>query len=110
MKKLIVLSSVLSLVACSSTVPLNPGGSPKDPAFAFSADAPIKDPVQNRVTKNFAQVPDFEAHAMTRTEVITASEQCTDAKMKPFVEYATQKTDYGRVLTPVNVHCSPIRP
>jgi hypothetical protein len=105
MKKLIVLGFVSSLVACSSTTPLIQGGA-KDPAYAFSADSPIKDPVQNRVTKNFGQVPEFEAHAMTRMEVISASEQCQNAHMKPFVEYVTQKTDYGRVLTPINVHCT----
>lgn len=53
----------------------------------------------------YPQIPEFEAHALTRNEVIQGSSQCVDAGMKPFVEYITQKTEYGRVMTPVNVHC-----
>jgi hypothetical protein len=54
-------------------------------------------------------IPDFEARMLTRTEVINGAEQCKDAEMRPFVEYMSQKTSYGRVIVPVNVHCNPIR-
>lgn len=54
-----------------------------------------------------AKVPDFEVHAMTRSEVVTAINECESYDMKPFVEYLLQKTEYGKVLVPVNVHCNP---
>jgi uncharacterized lipoprotein YajG len=56
-----------------------------------------------------AKVPDFEVHAMTRSEVVNAINECESYDMKPFVEYLTQKTEYGKVLVPVNVHCNPTK-
>lgn len=56
------------------------------------------------------KVPDFEVRMLNRTEVITAINQCETNDMKPFVEYVTQKTEFGaKVMVPVNVHCDPIR-
>lgn len=55
------------------------------------------------------KVPDFDVHAMTRSEVVTAINECESYGMKPFVEYLAQKTEYGKVLVPVNVHCNPAR-
>lgn len=54
-----------------------------------------------------AKIPDFEAHAMSRSEVVTAINECESYDMKPFVEYILQRTEYGKVLVPVNVHCNP---
>ena len=54
-----------------------------------------------------AKVPEFEVHAMSRSEVVTAINECESYEMKPFVEYITQKTEFGKVLVPVNVHCNP---
>jgi starvation-inducible outer membrane lipoprotein len=45
--------------------------------------------------------------AMQRMEVIQASKECVRAKMKPNVEYTTQKMENGKVLVPINVHCEP---
>lgn len=50
--------------------------------------------------KNFT-----EPTTMHRTEVIQANRQCINAKMKPNIEYLSVKTDQGRVITPINVHC-----
>ena len=83
MKKLLILVPFLSLVACAST------------------NTPTK-PETNKV-------PDFDVHMMTRNEVITAINQCETNDMKPFVEYISQKTEYAKVMVPVNVHCDPIR-
>jgi hypothetical protein len=46
---------------------------------------------------------------MSRREVVRGVQECEDAGMKPYVEYLTQKTDYGKVLVAVNVHCDPKR-
>lgn len=46
---------------------------------------------------------------MERRDVIRGVTECEDADMKPYVEYVTQKTDHGKVLVPINVHCDPIR-
>lgn len=57
-----------------------------------------------------AKVPEFDVRMLSRTEVITAVNQCETNDMKPFVEYVTQKTEFGpKVMVPVNVHCDPIR-
>jgi hypothetical protein len=42
---------------------------------------------------------------MNRMEVIQAARECIRAKMKPNTEYLVTKTDAGKVLVPVNVHC-----
>lgn len=46
---------------------------------------------------------------MERRDVVRASEECVDAGMKPYIEYVTQKTNFGKVLVPINVHCDPKR-
>ena len=43
--------------------------------------------------------------AMDRDGVIQASRSCINTRMKPQVVYLTQKTDFGSVLVPVDVHC-----
>jgi len=45
--------------------------------------------------------------AMERNEVVQASKQCIYAKLRPNVEFVTAKTNSGKVLVPVNVHCQP---
>ena len=45
--------------------------------------------------------------AMDRNEVMSAAKQCIHARLKPNVEYLTAKTDSGKVMVPVNVHCEP---
>lgn len=46
--------------------------------------------------------------AMHRNEVVQAAKECVRAKLKPSVEYTSQKVNTGgRVLVPVNVHCEP---
>jgi hypothetical protein len=42
---------------------------------------------------------------MHRMEVIQASRQCIMSKMKPNTEYLVYKTEAGKVMLPVNVHC-----
>jgi hypothetical protein len=45
--------------------------------------------------------------ALSRNEVVMASKECIRARLKPNVEYVTQRTDGGKVLVPINVHCEP---
>ena len=45
--------------------------------------------------------------ALQRTEVVQGAKECIRAKLKPNVEYVTQKSDGGKVLVPINVHCEP---
>lgn len=47
----------------------------------------------------------IEPTSMHRTEVIQAVRECINAKLKPNIEYIPVKTEKGRVVTPVNVHC-----
>ena len=57
----------------------------------------------------FPKVPEFNVHAMTRSEVVTGVNECETAGMKSFVEYLAQKTEFGKVLVAVNVHCNPVK-
>lgn len=45
--------------------------------------------------------------ALDRMDVIKGNKDCQDAGLKPNVEYVVQKTDHGKVLVPINVHCEP---
>lgn len=45
--------------------------------------------------------------AMSRNEVVQASKECIRSRLKPNVEYVTQRSDGGKVLVPINVHCEP---
>ena len=45
--------------------------------------------------------------ALDRMDVIKGNKDCQDAGLKPNVEYVVQKTENGKVLVPINVHCEP---
>jgi len=45
--------------------------------------------------------------ALANTDVIKYNKDCVSAGMKPNVEYVVKKTDSGKVLVPINVHCEP---
>jgi len=54
------------------------------------------------------KVAEYEGpKAMTRVETVQAIKECQYAKLKPNVEYVIQKTNTGKVLVPINVHCDP---
>ena len=94
MKKLVVLSAIM-LTACASTPPERP-----EPIIIKSEALKPADPVvlgAERIEK------------MERREVIQAISECEDAGMKPYVEYVTQRTAFGKVMVPINVHCDPKR-
>lgn len=42
-----------------------------------------------------------------RQEVIFSAKECVNARMKPNIQYARQKTDHGIVMLPVLVTCEP---
>lgn len=50
-----------------------------------------------------------EPEALNRHGVITASRSCINTRMKPNVIYLPQETDFGSILVPVDVYCSPYR-
>jgi hypothetical protein len=45
--------------------------------------------------------------ALASLDVIKYNKACVGAGMKPNVEYVVKKTDSGKVLVPINVHCEP---
>lgn len=111
MKRLLLLSMVASLAACSSTPKFESRTESKEVrTFETTSTSNVKPTaVVDTANGGIPTVPDFEVRALTRTEVIAAVDQCKDNGMSPFVEYLSQKTPYGRVMTPVNVHCNPNR-
>ena len=82
MKKLFVILPLVALVGCASS---------------------------KTETVQYPTVPEFEVRMLTRNEVIGAANECENHDMRPFVEYISQKTAYGRVMVPVNVHCQVLR-
>jgi hypothetical protein len=86
MKKLLIVVPLVILVGCASS-----------------------QPVQTTTKVEIPTVPEFDVRMMTRSEVVSAVSECENHEMKPFVEYISQKTTYGRVMVPVNVHCNPLK-
>jgi len=113
MKRLVLLGMVASLAACSSTPKFESKTESKEvrtfETISTSNHKPTVEASATAANGGIPTVPDFEVRALTRTEVIAAVDQCKDNGMSPFVEYLSQKTPYGRVMTPVNVHCNPNR-
>jgi uncharacterized protein YcfL len=87
MKKLLIVLPLVVLVGCASSQP--------------TVTTPTKVEIPT--------VPEFDIRMMTRSEVVSAVNECENNDMKPFVEYISQKTTYGRVMVPVNVHCNPLK-
>lgn len=57
-----------------------------------------------------SNIPGYEGpKALDRPAVIQGARDCINARMKPTVEYLSQKTQYGVTMVPVNVHCDPYR-
>lgn len=104
MKLMMALMASLTLVACSTTKEFESRTESKD-----IRTVETKTTTKGDGTAVMPTLPDFEVRAMNRTEVIAAIDQCHENGMKPFVEYLSQKTPYGRVMAPVNVHCNPNR-
>ena len=46
---------------------------------------------------------------MSRDEIIDSAKQCQEARMKPVIIYVYQTTEFGKIKTPVNVHCEVYR-
>ena len=93
MRKFVLLCSAVLMTACTSRYEL------KDDVQVKPVEPP-KPPMVTGAEK---------IEKMERREVIQAVTQCEDAGMKPYVEYVTQRTDFGKVMVPINVHCDPKR-
>jgi hypothetical protein len=46
-----------------------------------------------------------KAKVIERAEVIRASKDCIDARMRPVIQSLPQKTDHGTIMYPVSVQC-----
>jgi uncharacterized protein YceK len=47
--------------------------------------------------------------ALERNAVIEGARSCVNTRMKPQIVYLPQKTEFGSVLVPVDVHCEPYK-
>jgi hypothetical protein len=53
-----------------------------------------------------SKIPGYEGpKAMDRGAVVQGARDCINGRMKPTVQYLSQKTEHGVVLVPVDVHC-----
>lgn len=48
-----------------------------------------------------------EPEMLKRHEVIQSNKECINAKMRPNVQYVSQKTEFGSLSVPVLVTCDP---
>ena len=46
-----------------------------------------------------------KAKVVERAEVIQASKDCINARMRPVIQSLPQKTDHGVIMLPVSVQC-----
>lgn len=46
-----------------------------------------------------------KAKVIERSEVIQASKDCINAKMRPVIQTLPQKTEHGTIMYPVSVSC-----
>jgi hypothetical protein len=55
-----------------------------------------------------SKIPGYEGPKfMDRGAVVQGARDCINGRMKPTVEYLSQKTEHGVTMVPVNVHCDP---
>lgn len=94
MKKMIFIFLALSLSACSST---------KQAKLDKAEKAESKQVADNLVGPKVAGYKDVEY--MNRNEVIQASKDCINARMRPIVQYVPQKTQFGTLMLPAVVNC-----
>lgn len=53
-----------------------------------------------------SKIPGYDGpKAMDRGAVVQGARDCINGRMKPTVQYLSQKTEHGVVLVPVDVHC-----
>ena len=75
---------------------------------------PVAEVVQQPVwlgapSNNPAVVSGFrDVEYMQRNEVIQASKDCVDNRMKPVIQYVPQKTIHGTIMLPAMVNCEVI--
>lgn len=46
-----------------------------------------------------------EPEVLSRVEVMQASKDCINARMKPNIQHLPQKTEHGTVMLPIYVNC-----
>ena len=82
---------------CSSTPPKHTLTEPIVTTVSAAQQAPV-------LVTNYRRPEE-----MDRAEIIDSVKQCQDARMKPVIIYVYQSTEFGKIKTPVNVHCETYR-
>ncbi|NBP03631.1 MAG: hypothetical protein EBU90_26760 [Proteobacteria bacterium] len=88
MRNIFVMIVLLSVTACSSTK------APK------TEKVEVPDNLIGPKVANYKEV-----EYLHRQEVIQASKDCINARMKPIVQYVPQKTQFGTLMLPAVVTC-----
>lgn len=87
------------IVGCSTQAPLQKNALAEPLVTTQSAPAPK--PV---LVNNYKRPEE-----LSREEIIDSAKQCQEARMKPVIIYVYQTTEFGKIKTPVNVHCEVYR-
>jgi uncharacterized lipoprotein YajG len=57
-----------------------------------------------------SKIPGYDGpKALDRGAVVSGARDCINGRMKPTVQYLSQKTEHGVVLVPVDVLCDPYK-
>jgi hypothetical protein len=100
MNKFLLALPFVLVVGCAS----------KPTVIEVEKSAPTPVAVTPKVPVEEAKIGKYDGPmALSRSEVIEGSRDCVNSKMKPTVEYLSQKTGKGVVMIPVNVHCDPYK-
>ena len=88
---ILTMATLLFMVGCSTT----------------KVSEPLKPVVSEVIEKPFKRkIAGFkEVEYMQRPEVIQATKDCIDARMRPIVQTFPQRTEHGTVMLPIMVNC-----
>ena len=102
MKNIFIMIALLSVTACSSTK------APKTEKVEVSPKTEKVEVPDNLIGPKIANYKEVEY--LHRQEVIQASKDCINARMKPIVQYVPQKTQFGTLMLPAVVTCEHYTP
>jgi hypothetical protein len=102
MKKFLVMMVLLTTAACSSTHP------PEKVTERIIEKSPGEKVEDNLIGPRVANFKEVEY--LNRQEVIQASKDCINARMRPVVQYVPQKTKFGTLMLPAVVNCEQYTP
>ena len=119
MNKFLMVLPLALIVGCASKPQIVEVEVPAKPKQVAEAEVPVKQkPIEIQIqqpawvqapSNNPSVVSGFkDVEYMQRNEVIQATKDCVDNRMKPVIQYVPQKTTHGTLMLPAMVTCEVI--